>query len=133
MPLELGSALSIERETVTDPEIRVQALDAIYLVLLQVRSSGLKASYLQILHFLMSNYWLVSIFFRFAVQEAGRRAFWSINGPRILQLGYEDEQNPQVVEAFERVGSLVHNTAIFPLKFGLNVIYLCCICKILIC
>lgn len=81
----------------------------------------------------MSNYWLVSIFFRFAVQEAGRRAFWSINGPRILQLGYEDEQNPQVVEAFERVGSLVHNTAILPLKFSLNVIYLCCICKILIC
>ncbi|PIN24083.1 hypothetical protein CDL12_03204 [Handroanthus impetiginosus] len=74
MPLELGSALSIERETVTDPEIRVQALDAIYLLVLQ---------------------------------EAGRRAFWSVNGPRILQVGYEDEENPQVMEAYERVGSLL--------------------------
>ncbi|KAL0408686.1 UNVERIFIED_CONTAM: protein HGH1 [Sesamum radiatum] len=74
MPLELGSALSIERETVSDPAIRAQALDAIYLLVLQ---------------------------------EAGRRAFWSINGPRILQIGYEDEENPQVMEAYERVGSLL--------------------------
>lgn len=36
MPLELGSALSIEREPVTDPEIRIQALEAIYLIILQV-------------------------------------------------------------------------------------------------
>ncbi|KAL2546767.1 ARM repeat superfamily protein [Forsythia ovata] len=74
MPLELGSALSIEREVLVDPEIRVQALDAIYLLILQ---------------------------------EAGRRAFWSVNGPRILQVGYEDEENPQVMEAYERVGSLL--------------------------
>ncbi|CAA0823864.1 ARM repeat superfamily protein [Striga hermonthica] len=74
MPLELASALSIQRETVTDPEIRIQALDSIYLLVLQ---------------------------------EAGRRAFWSINGPRILQIGYEDEKNPQVMEAYERVGSLL--------------------------
>ncbi|KAG8383094.1 hypothetical protein BUALT_Bualt05G0148800 [Buddleja alternifolia] len=74
MPLELGSALSIERETITDPEICVQSLDAIYLIVLQ---------------------------------EAGRRAFWSINGPRILQLGYENEENPKVMEAYERVGSLL--------------------------
>ncbi|XP_047964248.1 protein HGH1 homolog [Salvia hispanica] len=74
MPPELGSALSIEREAVDDPEICVQALDAIYLLVLQ---------------------------------EAGRRAFWSINGPRILQVGYENEENPQVMEAFERVGSLL--------------------------
>ncbi|KAJ0674230.1 putative protein HGH1, armadillo-like helical, protein Hgh1 [Helianthus annuus] len=38
MPLELGSALSIEREPVTDPEIRTQALEAIYLIILQVIS-----------------------------------------------------------------------------------------------
>lgn len=37
MPLELGSALSIEREPVDDPEIRVQALEAIYLISLQVK------------------------------------------------------------------------------------------------
>lgn len=38
MPLELGTALSIEREQVNDPEIRVQALEAIYLILLQVKN-----------------------------------------------------------------------------------------------
>lgn len=37
MPLELGSALSIEREPVEDPEIRVQLLEAIYLIALQVQ------------------------------------------------------------------------------------------------
>lgn len=36
MPLELGTALSIEREPVNDPEIRIQALEAIYLISLQV-------------------------------------------------------------------------------------------------
>ncbi|KAG9144738.1 hypothetical protein Leryth_024398 [Lithospermum erythrorhizon] len=74
MPLELGSALSIDRESVTDPEIKVQVLEAIYL--------------------------LVS-------QEAGRRAFWSVNGPRILQVGYEYEEHPKVMEAFEQIGSLL--------------------------
>lgn len=74
MPQELGIALSMERELVSDPEIRVQALEAIYLIVLQ---------------------------------EAGSRAFWSINGPRILQLGYEDEESPQVMEAYERVGALL--------------------------
>lgn len=32
---------------------------------------------------------------------------WSVNGPRILQLGYEDEEDPPTMEAFERVGALV--------------------------
>jgi hypothetical protein len=41
------------------------------------------------------------------LQEAGLRAFWSVNGPRILQFGYEDEEDPKVMEAYERVGSLV--------------------------
>lgn len=40
-------------------------------------------------------------------QEAGRRALWSVNGTRILQVGYEDEEDPKVMEAYERVGSLV--------------------------
>lgn len=74
MPLELGTALSIEREPVSDPEIRIQALEAIYLISLQV---------------------------------AGRRALWSVNGPRILQIGYEDEEDPKVMEAYEQIGSLV--------------------------
>ncbi|KAJ6859224.1 hypothetical protein NC652_041494 [Populus alba x Populus x berolinensis] len=38
-------------------------------------------------------------------KEAGLRAFWSVNGPRILQVGYEDEEDPKVMEAYERVGS----------------------------
>ncbi|PPD82960.1 hypothetical protein GOBAR_DD20114 [Gossypium barbadense] len=74
MPLELGSALSIDREPVKDPEIRVQALEAIYLI---------------------------------ALQEGGRRALWSVNGPRILQVGYEDEEDPKVMEAYEQIGSLL--------------------------
>lgn len=74
MPLELASALSIEREPVKDPEIRVQTLEAIYLI---------------------------------SLQEAGRRALWLVNGPRILQLGYGDEEDPKVMEAYERVGSLL--------------------------
>ncbi|KAL8161519.1 hypothetical protein V2J09_013008, partial [Rumex salicifolius] len=74
MPCELGTALSIEREMVFDPEIRVQALETIYLI---------------------------------ALQEAGRRALWSVNGPQILQLGYETEEDPKVMEAFERVGALL--------------------------
>ncbi|GJU75833.1 protein HGH1 [Tanacetum coccineum] len=74
MPLELGSALSIEREAVTDPEIRLQVLEAIYLITLQ---------------------------------GAGRRAFWSVNGPRILQIGYEEEKDPKVMGAYEQIGSLL--------------------------
>lgn len=74
MPLELASPLSIEREPVADPEIRAQALEAIYLIVLQ---------------------------------EGGRRAFWSVNGPRILQVGYEDEEHPKVMEAYEQVGALL--------------------------
>ncbi|KAH7683596.1 Protein HGH1 C-terminal protein [Dioscorea alata] len=74
MPLEIGNALSHDREPVDDPEIRVQALEAIYLITLQ---------------------------------EAGRRALWSVNGPRILQVGYEDEEDPKVMEAYESIGSLL--------------------------
>lgn len=40
MPLELASALSIEREPISDPEIRVQTLEAIYLIVLQVRQAS---------------------------------------------------------------------------------------------
>lgn len=36
MPLELATPLSIEREALDDPEIRIQALEAIYLISLQV-------------------------------------------------------------------------------------------------
>ncbi|GJS94646.1 protein HGH1, partial [Tanacetum coccineum] len=38
---------------------------------------------------------------------AGRRAFWSVNGPRILQIGYEEEKDPKVMGAYEQIGSLL--------------------------
>nr|GEU70807.1 hypothetical protein [Tanacetum cinerariifolium] len=63
-----------KREAVTDPEIRLQVLEAIYLITLQ---------------------------------GAGRRAFWSVNGPRILQIGYEEEKDPKVMGAYEQIGSLL--------------------------
>lgn len=47
------------------------------------------------------------IYTLFLSQEAGLRAFWSVNGPRVLQVGYEDEGDPKVMEAYEQVGSLV--------------------------
>ncbi|PKA51318.1 hypothetical protein AXF42_Ash002681 [Apostasia shenzhenica] len=75
MPPELSNALSHEREPVHDPEIRKQALETLYLIVLQ---------------------------------NAGRSALWSVNGPRILQVGYEDEEDPKVMEAYELVGSLVN-------------------------
>ncbi|EEC66922.1 hypothetical protein OsI_33524 [Oryza sativa Indica Group] len=74
MPPELANALSHEREAVENSEIRQQALEAIYMIVLQ---------------------------------DEGRRAFWSVNGPRILQVGYEDEEDPKVMEAYELIGSLV--------------------------
>ncbi|KAG0482976.1 hypothetical protein HPP92_011060 [Vanilla planifolia] len=46
-----------------------------------------------------------------ALQEAGRSALWSVNGPRILQLGYEDEEDPKVMEAYELIGSLLVSNA----------------------
>lgn len=49
------------------------------------------------------------------MQEAGRRAFWSVNGPRIVQVGYEDEEDPKVMGAYEQLGSLV-NTRYFILS-----------------
>lgn len=78
MPLELGNALSHEREPVDDPEIRKQALEAIYLI---------------------------------ALQKAGRSSLWSVNGTRILQVGYEEEEDPKVMEAYELVGSLLVDSA----------------------
>ena len=45
--------------------------------------------------------------FRIIFPEAGRKAFWCINGPRILQVGYEEEEDdPRVMEACEQIGSL---------------------------
>ncbi|KAF3326382.1 FAM203 family protein [Carex littledalei] len=42
-----------------------------------------------------------------SMQEAGRKALWAVNGPRILQVGYEDEEDPKVMEAYEQIGSLL--------------------------
>jgi hypothetical protein len=112
MPPELGSALSIEREPVTDPDIRVQTLEAIYLIILEVKHFSVSLS-------LLVNscegpikpktYKRSSVMSKLLLmlQEAGRRAFWSVNGPRILQLGYEYEEDPKAMRAYEQVGSLL--------------------------
>lgn len=42
-----------------------------------------------------------------AMQEGGRKALWSVNGPKILEVGYQDEEDPQVMEGYERLGSLL--------------------------
>ena len=52
--------------------------------------------------------WTHQIYAVIVLQEAGRRAFWSVNGPRIVQVGYEDEEDPKVMEAYEQLGSLVN-------------------------
>jgi hypothetical protein len=46
-------------------------------------------------------------------QDDGRKSFWSVNGPRILQVGYEDEGDPRVMEAYELIGSLVGQLSFF--------------------
>ncbi|PPR95251.1 hypothetical protein GOBAR_AA25426 [Gossypium barbadense] len=124
MPLELGSALSIDREPVKDPEIRVQALEAIYLIALQfIKIQNFSPGYLGFLNasstlgfFTLYEFVFISVkgiacmhhkIFCSSLQEAGRRALWSVNGPRILQVGYEDEEDPKVMEAYEQIGSLL--------------------------
>lgn len=42
-----------------------------------------------------------------AANEAGRRALWQANAHRILQVGYEDEEDADVMRAYEKVGALV--------------------------
>lgn len=54
------------------------------------------------------------------LQESGRRAFWSVNGPRILQVGYEDEEHPKVMEAYEQIGALVLHIAFSFLSICFN-------------
>ena len=50
MPLELSSALSHEREAVEDSEIQQQALEAIYMIVLQVIFTFLGSDFWFILH-----------------------------------------------------------------------------------
>lgn len=42
-----------------------------------------------------------------ALQERGRRALRSVNGELIVEVGAACERNPEVMEAYERVGSLL--------------------------
>jgi hypothetical protein len=137
MPLELATPLSYEREPEMDPKVRVEAAEAIYLIALQVYFlvRFLWHTYcLLCVRFSRRNHigtgcfhtglwwvsacwkphhplhssrfsWLLNLWGGF--QEGGRRALWAVNGPRILQVGYEDEEDPKVMEAYERVGALV--------------------------
>ncbi|CAJ1939851.1 unnamed protein product [Sphenostylis stenocarpa] len=143
MPLELGTALSIEREPVIDPEIRIQVLEAIYLIILQTRfgekcvlnpskriidtekyntaslamlaeKRGASFAPTVSLYDDLTMPKGVGIYGRNLniPTDAGRRAFWSVNGPRIVQIGYEDEEDPKVMEAYEQLGSLlVHSSS----------------------
>ncbi|GJP45632.1 hypothetical protein CLOM_g4996 [Closterium sp. NIES-68] len=52
--------------------------------------------------------------FLIASEEAGRRALWAVHGARILQVGYEDEEDPTVMEAMERLGSLMVQNSLTP-------------------
>uniref|UniRef100_A0A0D9XJN6 Protein HGH1 N-terminal domain-containing protein n=1 Tax=Leersia perrieri TaxID=77586 RepID=A0A0D9XJN6_9ORYZ len=45
--------------------------------------------------------------YKIILQDEGQTAFFSINGPQILQAGYEEEENPKVMDAYELIGSLV--------------------------
>ncbi|KAE8724616.1 ARM repeat superfamily protein isoform 3 [Hibiscus syriacus] len=76
MPLELGSALSVDREVVKDPRDSCSSTGG-YLLDCSI--------------------------------GRGRRALWSVNGPRILQVGYEDEEDPKVMEAYEQIGQSPYN------------------------
>lgn len=49
-----------------------------------------------------------------SIQEAGLRAFWSVNGPRIIQVGYEDEEDLKVMGAYEQLGALVCKSFCLP-------------------
>ncbi|CAM6106236.1 unnamed protein product [Calypogeia fissa] len=74
MPAELATPLSFERDAEEDPQVRIEAAEALYLL---------------------------------ALQEGGRRALWSVNGARILHVGYESEEDPKVMEAYEKLGALL--------------------------
>lgn len=124
MPPELSNALSHEREVAEDPEIRQQSLEAIYMISMQVLPFffGSPPFYILVnyLFSLCASICLViekSLnFLQNYLQEAGRKALWAVNGPRILQVGYEDEEDPKVMEAYEQIGSLV------PIFFSLSLL-----------
>lgn len=71
--------------------------------------------------------WLLNLWGGF--QEGGRRALWAVNGPRILQVGYEDEEDPKVMEAYERVGALVISCSHLSQSFLFLAVWLwSCVC-----
>jgi len=60
-------------------------------------------------------------------QDDGRKSFWSVNGPRILQVGYEDEEDPKVMEAYELIGSLVYLLNFLVFLWLILVVHILCI------
>ncbi|XP_024515697.1 protein HGH1 homolog isoform X3 [Selaginella moellendorffii] len=40
-------------------------------------------------------------------QEAGFRAFWELGGADVLKSGYENEEDPEVMDKYEQLGSLI--------------------------
>lgn len=68
----------------------------VYVVVIVVKLRTLRCLFFSVAHW-----------FSLSVQEGGRRALWSVNGTRILQVGYENEEDPKVMDAYEKLGSLV--------------------------
>ena len=60
-------------------------------------------------------------------QDDGRKSLWSVNGPRILQVGYEDEEDPKVMEAYELIGSLVYLLNFLVFLWLILVVHILCI------
>lgn len=90
-----------------------KARDALLEILI-VQTSSITPNYCQMNGILIQFLGISSCFFVFLfLQEAGRRALWSVNGPRILQVGYKAEENVQVMQAYERVSSLVGKSTLF--------------------
>ena len=75
MPLELATPLSIEREAVDDPEIRIQALEAIYLITLHVILSTCSYIFFALWYFLFWTLYICAcmniseLFFRRVVER----------------------------------------------------------------
>ncbi|XP_024519146.1 protein HGH1 homolog isoform X2 [Selaginella moellendorffii] len=53
-------------------------------------------------------------------QEAGFRAFWELGGADVLKSGYENEEDPEVMDKYEQLGSLVRTDTHALLFFSLH-------------
>ena len=45
-------------------------------------------------------------------QAGGRKALWAVNAPKILAVGYEQEDDAEAMGAFEKIGGLVRTNEV---------------------